>query len=214
MSTVPPRGHLLIVEDEPVQARLYQQALRGCTFDWARNRTEALTHIGRRMPELILLDHILAGGDTGLGLLPELKRIAAHVPVVIVSGTLAITEQIRALSGPHGAHYVIEKPVDLDVLETTVATALRECGLGEAVAALRSLERAELIEAGDRERLFTERLERQHTLLNRLRDVPERPNVSQLAKEFGVDRRSIRRDLQDLIARGQLPPSILGRDDE
>lgn len=214
MNSRPPHGHLLIVEDEPVQARLYQQALSGCTFDWARNRAEAMAHIERRMPELILLDHILANGDTGLDFLPELKRIAAHVPVVIISGTLEITDQIRALSGPHAAHYVIEKPVHLEILEQTVATALRECGLGEAVAALRSLERAELIEAGDRERLFTERLERQHTLLNRLRDLPERPNLSQLAKEFAVDRRSIRRDLQDLIARGQLPPSILARDEE
>lgn len=214
MNPVPPRGHVLIVEDEPVQARLYQQALSECTFDWARNRAEALAHLERRIPELILLDHILSGGDTGLELLPELKRIAAHVPVVIVSGTLAITEQIRALSGPNAAHYVIEKPVDLDVLEQTVATALRECGLGEAVATLRSLERAELIESGDRERLFTERLDRQHSLLNRLRDQPERPNLSQLAKEFGVDRRSIRRDLQDLVARGQLPATVLSREDE
>ena len=214
MNPVPPRGHLLIVEDEPVQARLYQQALSECTFEWARNRAEALAHLANRIPELILLDHILAGGDTGLELLPELKRIAAHVPVVILSGTLAITEQIRALSGPNAAHYVIEKPVDLDVLEQTVGTALRECGLGEAVATLRSLERAELIESGDRERLFTERLDRQHSLLNRLRDLPERPNLSQLAKEYGVDRRSIRRDLQDLVARGQLPATVLSREDE
>ncbi|MFN9900333.1 MAG: hypothetical protein ACK55Z_16395 [bacterium] len=38
--------------------------------------------------------------------------------------------------------------------------------------------------------------------------------MSQLAQEFAVDRRSIRRDLQDLVSRGQLPPEILGRDDE
>ncbi len=214
MNPTPICAHILVVEDDPKQARLYQQALAECTFDWARSATEALAVVARRVPELILLDHVLAGGETGLAFLPRLKSVAAHVPVIVISGTLAIGEQLRALSGPNSAHYVIEKPVDLDELERTVATALRDCGMGEAVAALRSLERAELIEAGDRERLFTERLARQHTLLNRLRGTTAKPNLSQLAQEFGVDRRSIRRDLQDLVTRGQLPAEIIGRDDE
>ncbi len=214
MSSQPIKAHILVIEDDPRQARLYQQALAECTFDWARNGTEALESLARRIPELILLDHVLEGGETGLSFLGKLKEVAAHVPIIMVSGTLAIAEQLKALSGPNSAHYVIEKPVDLDQLEQTVATALRDCGLGEAVAALRSLERAELIESGDRERLFTERLARQHTLLNRLRGSAAKPNISQLAQEFGVDRRSIRRDLQDLVTRGQLPPEIVGKEDE
>lgn len=76
------------------------------------------------MPELILLDHVLEGGETGLSFIPRLKQVAAHVPIVMISGTLAIAEQLKALSGPNAAHYVIEKPVDLDQLEKTVATAL------------------------------------------------------------------------------------------
>ncbi len=210
----PIRARILLVEDDPLQARLYQQALPDCRFTWVRTGTEALAALGREIPEIILLDHVLEGGETGLAFLPRLKEVAAHVPVLVVSGTLAIAEQIRALSGPRSAHYVIEKPVDLDVLERTLASALRDCGLGEAVAALRSLERAELIESGDRERLFTERLSRQHELLKRLRHSPAKPNISALALEFGVDRRSIRRDLQDLVTRGQLPETILGRDED
>lgn len=132
------------------------------------------------------------------------------VAAAIVNQHLAFLPQLKAVA----AHYVIEKPIDLDELERTVAAALRDCGLGEAVAALRSLEWAELIEAGDRERLFTERLARQHTLLNRLRGTTAKPNLLQLAQEFGVDCRSIRRDLQDLVTRGQLPREIIGRDDE
>jgi DNA-binding NtrC family response regulator len=208
------RAHILIVEDDPVQARLYMQALQDCTFDVARNCSEALTFLQRRTPALVLLDHILEAGDQGLALLPDIKRLAAHVPVIVISGTLAISDQIQALSGPGSAHYVIEKPVDLDQLEKKVNSALRDCGLGEAVAALRSLERAELIENGERERLFTERLARQHALVNRLRSVKARPNITQLAQEFGVDRRSIRRDLHDLVVRGQLPADLIGRDDD
>jgi DNA-binding NtrC family response regulator len=208
------RAHILIVEDDPTQARLYQQGLMDCSFDVARNSAEALELLNRRTPALILLDHVLENGDQGLSLLPEIKRIAAHVPVIVISGTLAIADQIQALSGPGSAHYVIEKPVDLDRLESTVNSALRDCGLGEAVAALRSLERAELIETGERERLFTERLARQHALVNRLRSIKVRPNITQLAQEFGVDRRSIRRDLHDLVIRGQLPADVIGRDEE
>ena len=86
--------------------------------------------------------------------------------------------------------------------------ALTECGVGEAVRTLRSLERADLIEDGDRERLFTERLARQHDLLKRLRGVAVKPNLSDLAAEFHVYRKTIRRDLRDLIHRGQLDPAV------
>lgn len=214
MKTTQIRAHILIVEDDPVQARLYQQALPQCTFEVAGDAESALRLLERRTPGVILLDHILANGDQGLTLLPEIKRLAAHVPVIIVSGTLAISDQIRALSGPGAAHYVIEKPVDIDQLEKTVMIALEDCGLGEAVAALRSLERAELIETGERERLFTERLARQHALVNRLRTAKVRPNITQLAQEFGVDRRSIRRDLHDLVTRGQLPADLVGKEED
>ncbi|MCB1126538.1 MAG: DeoR family transcriptional regulator, partial [Verrucomicrobiae bacterium] len=110
--------------------------------------------------------------------------------------------------GPFSADYVIEKPVDIGQLERTVETALTECGLGRTVRSLRSLERAELIEDGNRERLFTERLARQHELLKRLRGLAEKPNISDLAGEFHVDRKTIRRDLHDLVQRGQLDPAI------
>lgn len=210
----PLRCSVLLIEDDPLQARLYQQALPTCSWRWVKSGTEALAAVAEQIPEIILLDHILSGGETGLAFLPRLKEQAAHVPVIIISGTLAISEQIRALSGPRSAHYVIEKPVDLDGLEQTMATALQDCGLGETVAALRSLERAELIESGDRERLFTERLARQHLLVNRLRGLTAKPNISALAAEFGVDRRSIRRDLADLVARGQLPTEVGAREDE
>lgn len=112
----------------------------------------------------------------------------------------ALNQQIVALSGPSAAHYTIEKPVDLNKLEGTVKIALRECGMAEAVASLQSLERLEMVAHGDRERLF-----RQHSILNQLRSSKIRPNISRLAEEFNVDRRSIRRDIDDLVVRGQIP---------
>ncbi len=196
---------ILVVEDDPRQVRLYAQALAGYRVTFAASGTAALAALGERMPDLIILDHVLQSGELGLQFLPRLKAVAAHVPVIIVSGTLDVRAQLAALSGPASAHYVIEKPVDVEELLRTVRRALDECGLPETVAELRSLEQAELIENGDRERLFTERLARQVELIRRFRTAPFRPNISQLAQEFGVDRKTIRRDLHDLVTRGQLP---------
>ncbi len=202
------QGSILIVEDDPKQLRLYAQVLSAYRLTCVSTGSAALQALAERVPDLIILDNILAQGELGSTFLPRLKAEAAHVPVIVISGTLDIAGQLQALQGPRSADYVIEKPVDIDQLEQTVQTALNECGLGETVRTLRSLERSELIEDSDRERLFTERLARQHELLKRLRGTQQKPNLSELAAEFGVDRKTIRRDLHDLVQRGQLDPSV------
>lgn len=199
---------ILIIEDEPQQLRLYSKALRGYRLTCVANGTAGLAEVQKHMPDVIILDHILADGELGTDFLPRLKDAAAHVPVIVISGTLDIEERLNALQGPRAAHYVIEKPVDIDELKATVKTALDECGLAETVRSLRSLERAEKIEDNEPERRFTERLARQSELLKRLRGATERPNVSRLAAEFNVARKTIIRDLQDLIQRDQLDASI------
>lgn len=201
---------ILVVEDDPQQIRLYTQALAGYRLTCVGNATAALASIKGQVPDLILLDNVLQNGEIGLEFLSRLKQAAAHVPIIMISGTLDVRAQLTALSGPRSAHYVIEKPVDIDELEKTVERALNECGFAETVAALRSLEDAEKIESGDRERLFTERLARQLELIRRFRGATDKPNISQLSDEFGVDRKTIRRDLHDLVARGQLPESAQG----
>jgi DNA-binding NtrC family response regulator len=203
------RGTILIVEDDPRQIRLYAQVLERYRLVCVSTGSAALAALAERIPDLILLDHILAQGELGLAFLPQLKQVAAHVPIIVVSGTLDLPGQVAALQGPLSADYVLEKPVDITLLEQTVETALNECGLGEAVRTLRSLEQAELVEDSDRERLFTERLARQHALLKRLRGSSAKANLSELAAGFGVDRKTIRRDLRDLIQRGQLPADLL-----
>jgi DNA-binding NtrC family response regulator len=198
---------ILIIEDEPQQLRIYSKALRGYRLTCVANGTAALAELEKHVPDVIILDHILAHGELGTDFLPRLKEAAAHVPVIVVSGTLDIQSRLKALQGPRAAHYVIEKPVDIDELEATVKTALDECGMAETVRSLRSLERAEKIEDSEPERRFTERLARQSELLKRLRGAGQRPNISRLAAEFKVARKTIIRDLQNLIQRGQLDAS-------
>jgi len=199
---------ILIIEDDPRQIRLYSKALRGYRLTCVSNGTAALVEVARHIPDLVVLDHVLADGQLGTDFLPLLKNAAAHVPVIIVSGTLDIKGKLEALQGPRAAHYVIEKPVDVDELENVVKRALNECGMAETVRALQSLERAEKIESNEPERRFTERLARQSELLKNLRGTQDRPNISRLANQFKVSRKTIIRDLNDLIQRGQLDASV------
>lgn len=200
---------ILVIEDDPLQVKLYSQALAGYRLTCVSNITAAIRVLGKEIPDIILLDHVLEAGELGAKLLPRIKELAAHVPIVLVSGALGVEEQLEALQGPNHAAYVLKKPVDLQKLRETIKVALDECGFGEMVRSMRSLERAEHIATSDRERLFTERLARQHVLLKRLRGATHKPNISQLAEDCKVDRRTIRRDLRDLVHRGQLPPLVV-----
>lgn len=199
---------ILIVEDDPRQLKLYARALRGYRLTCVTTGTAALKAVGEMKPDLIILDNVLDSGERGVDFLPRLKNAAAHVPIILISGTLKIHEQLAALQGPRSAHFTLDKPIDLDELDRTVEIALTECGFGETVAALQSLERTEKIEASEPDRRFTERLARQYELIKRLRGAAARPNISELSREFNVARKTIIRDLQDLIRRGQLPAEI------
>jgi DNA-binding NtrC family response regulator len=203
------RATLLIIEDDPDQVLLYAKALRRYRLRTVGSGGEALQYIHQEIPDLVILDHILAAGEKGTDLLPILRTDLAHVPVIVISGTLDLPAQLRALQGPYSAQYVIEKPVDIDELLTTVERALEDCGMAETVRALKSLERAEMIKTSEPERQFTERLARQLELLKRLRKSGEEPNISQLAREHKVSRRTIARDLRDLVNRGQLAPGAV-----
>jgi CheY-like chemotaxis protein len=199
---------ILIVEDDPKQLKLYARALRGYRLTCVSTGTAALKAVAEEKPDLIILDNILDAGERGVDFLPRLKSVAAHVPIIVISGTLKIHEQLAALQGPRSAHFTLDKPVDLDELDRTVEIALTECGFGETIAVLQSLERAEKIESSEPDRRFTERLARQYEMIKRLRGAAARPNISELSREFNVARKTIIRDLQDLIRRGQLPAEI------
>ena len=199
---------ILIIEDDPQHVRLYNKALRGFRVTTDATASAARKEIENSIPDLNLLDHILADGEKGTEFIPRLKTLAAHVPIIVISGTLDIQGQLSALSGPLSAEYVLRKPIQLEQLEQVVERALTECGLGETVAMLKSLERAEKIESNEPERLFAERLARQHAILNQTRGTSERPNVSALARQFNVSRKTIQRDLTDLVKRGQIDPAL------
>ena len=197
---------ILIVEDDDLQYEIYEDALAQYQLVRVKNGTEALAEIPRRPPDVLILDHVLAHGELGLNFLPEIKEVLPHVPIIIVSGALEVRQQMEALQGPRRAHYCLPKPVDVNDLRRIVETALKECGETEVVRQFEALERSHRSDALDLFNRSTDRLARQNRILELVKESKDRPNISALAREFKVARRTIIRDLQELIRRGQLPP--------
>jgi hypothetical protein len=127
----------------------------------------------------------------------------------VISGALEVHQQMEALQGPRRAHYCLTKPLDLEKLTITVQEALTQCGETEIVEQFSALEKSKRIDALDLMSRSTERLSRQNEILKRLQGRSQKPNISHLAREFRVARRTILRDLNELVRRGQLNTSIL-----
>jgi DNA-binding NtrC family response regulator len=199
---------ILIVEDDDYQYEIYEEALAPYKLIRVANGTEALVHIPRERPDLLILDHVLSDGELGLDFLPEFKELLPFVPIIVVSGALEVHQQIRALQGPRRAHYCLPKPVDVHELKRTVETALTECGEKELMRQFEALERSHRVDALDLFSRSSDRLARQNKIRELVSNSKDRPNISALARQFHVARRTIIRDLQELIRRGQLQPEV------
>ena len=199
---------ILIVEDDDLQYEIYEEALGKYKLTRVLNGTQALAVIANDPPKLLVLDHVLSDGELGLSFLPQFKELLPFVPIVVVSGALEVHQQIRALQGPRRAHYCLTKPVDIHELRRTVATALKDCGESEVVRQFEALERSRRVDAQELFSRSTDRLSRQNKICEAIGKSTARPNISAFAREFGVARRTIIRDLQELIRRGQLKPEV------
>jgi len=199
---------ILIIEDDDFQYEIYEEALAGYKLRRVLNGSQALSTIAKDPPDLVILDHVLADGELGLDFLPEFKEMLPYVPIIIVSGALEVHQRMHALQGPRRAHYCLPKPVDVHELKKTVETALKECGETEVVRQFEALERSKRVDALELFSRSTDRLARQNRIREMVGKSRERPNISALARDFGVARRTIIRDLQELIRRGQLKPEV------
>ena len=203
-----PEIQILIIEDDDLQYEIYEEALRKYKLIRAATGSQALQIIAKNPPSIILLDHVLDQGELGLDFLPEFKELLPFVPIIVVSGALEVHQQMHALQGPRRAHYCIAKPVDVHELTRTVTTALKECGENEIVRQFEALERSKRVDAQELFTRSTDRLSRQNQIRQMVGKSKDRPNISALAREFHVARRTIIRDLQELIRRGQLKAEV------
>ncbi len=120
---------MLVVEDDPDLRHLYATALTLARFDVtvAGDGFEALRKIDGDPPDLLLLDLGLPIVSGEAVMIEVAARARTHrIPVVVVTGQVLVAP-------PATADCVLQKPVVLDELVTTVERCL-DSGALEAVA--------------------------------------------------------------------------------
>jgi two-component system cell cycle response regulator DivK len=121
---------VLCVEDNNANFALIRRVLE-TTGRWQVSRAmdveQARTALDELTPVVLLLDIDLPG-ISGLELAREIKASPRwrQIPIVVVSASVMRQEQVRAREA--GCEYFLEKPFDIDILRSTVATAFEQRG--------------------------------------------------------------------------------------
>jgi CheY-like chemotaxis protein len=114
---------ILVVDDEPDVAELFRQRFRRevrqgqYVMHFAASAEEALAKLddGVRPELIVVLSDINMPGMDGLGLLQEVKRRYAELPVIMV--TAYGDDDRRRIASEYGAAEFVTKPVDFIVLK-------------------------------------------------------------------------------------------------
>ena len=157
---MPPKAHLLIVDDEANTLASLSRAFRlaGHEATVCDNAAKALELAKSQHFDLILSDVVMPGKD-GLTLLEELKAQAVATPVVMMSGQAHIDMAVRATR--LGALDFLEKPISTDKLLLTVENALKLQRLESENRQLRQrLGKHEIVWKGEAMRRVMAQLER------------------------------------------------------
>ena len=135
-----PSPKIVIVEDEPTAADVFEEMMRFSGYQVVKihNSSSAMSVIRAELPDAILLD-IMMPDISGIEVLRYIRREPGlkHIPVVIVSAK-ALPSDIRA-GMQAGATAYLTKPVRFDELRETVSDVIRaaqspnhEAGTGDA----------------------------------------------------------------------------------
>jgi len=120
---------VLLVEDEPADARLIQAGLAGAgdgafRVEWVTRLADALERLGRAGIDVVMLDLTLPDGQ-GLGVFDQVIEAAPDALVLILS--LACDEAVARLAVQRGAHdYLLKGHVDPHLLSRTLRYVM-EC---------------------------------------------------------------------------------------
>jgi DNA-binding NtrC family response regulator len=117
------RGHLLIVDDEPVIRESLAKwfAEEGYEVGTAASAGDALTRLASERYDLALIDIKMPGTD-GLELQRRIRQIDPGLRVIIMTGYASVETAITALK--NGAYDYVTKPFDPESFSNTVKNAL------------------------------------------------------------------------------------------
>src|ERR1700722_18740172 len=121
---IPPKPHLLLIDDDPNTLASLSRAFRlaGYEATVCDNATRALelTRAGRF--DAIFSDVVMPGKD-GISLLEDLKASGVTTPIVMISGQASVELAVRATK--LGAADFLEKPLSTEKLLVTLENVLR-----------------------------------------------------------------------------------------
>ena len=112
-------GKILVVDDEMDVCRVLVEffQLREYSADYALNGPDALEKIKKENPDVVLLDIHLPDMD-GIEILQKIREYSEKIGVIMVTGVSDREIGMKALE--LGASDFVKKPIDLNVLETSV----------------------------------------------------------------------------------------------
>ncbi|RMF07995.1 MAG: sigma-54-dependent Fis family transcriptional regulator, partial [Alphaproteobacteria bacterium] len=118
---------VLIVDDDPVQRRILEEAVKAFGYDTktaecGEDALEILTGGDSPAIALVLLDLVMPGLD-GMGVLEKLRPDPAMPPVIVQTANGSIDTAISAMRA--GAADFVVKPVSPERLEVSLKNALR-----------------------------------------------------------------------------------------
>jgi DNA-binding NtrC family response regulator len=115
---------IIVLDDEPIVAETLGSILEGYGYSCnvqTRPR-EALALAAVSSPKLFITDMKMPE-LSGMDVLEEMKRIAPHVPVVMVTGYGTINDAVTAMK--NGAFDFIAKPYNIDHIAKVISRALK-----------------------------------------------------------------------------------------
>ncbi len=127
---------VLIVDDEANIRRMLASLLRaeGYEVREAASARAGLMEVREDEPDVMLMDLIMPGA-TGLEILPEMRRAAPQLPVIMMSGRATLSDAVRATK--LGAFHFLEKPLAPEAVLLTLRSGLELRQAWEMTRALR-----------------------------------------------------------------------------
>jgi len=125
---------VLVVDDEPDVEALFRQQFRReiraqrFVMDFANSAADALSRIAGNIEQslILILSDINMPGMTGLEMLPKVREIRPHVPVIMITAYGDADTRRKALE--NGASGLLTKPIDFALLRTEIDTRLTQAG--------------------------------------------------------------------------------------
>jgi len=150
---------ILVVDDEEGIRSSLQGILEDESYQviLAVDGLDALAHLQKELPDLVLLDIWMPGID-GLETLAKIKELYPELAVVMISGHGTIETAVK--STKLGAFDFIEKPLSLEKVLVTVHNAIGMSRLKQENASLRGIldERFEIVGSSESAALLREQI--------------------------------------------------------